>query len=456
MSLLKPPVEVVQGGTGATDAATARSNLGITDIATQTVTQYDVLVGGAANAITSIGPGSAGQVFQSGGAAANPAYSTSTYPTTATGTGTLLRADGTNWAATTATYPNIATGTGTIMRADGTNWVASTATYPNTATGTGTVLRADGTNWVASTATYPNTATATGTILRADGTNWSATTATYPTTTTANQILYSSATNTISEITTANNSVVLTDGSGVPSLGTSLSNDFTYTSATAGVTRALTVSNTDNTNSASIAKVVASTGGASAGDAFYQATTTATTWSWGCDNSDSDAYVLSQNAALGTTNVMRVATTGEVTFPLQSAFLAYNSSTRSDATGDGTLVSPVVFDSEVFDQNSDFASNTFTAPVTGKYHLSATVLIQQATAAMPITGQIITSNRTYTLYNSSVAVVGNNTIIMSVLADMDANDTATVSLLLSGGAKVVDIYGDGTTYRTVFSGYLVC
>lgn len=49
-----------------------------------TTTQHDVLVGGASNGITSVGPGSAGQVLQSGGAAADPAYSTATYPSTTT------------------------------------------------------------------------------------------------------------------------------------------------------------------------------------------------------------------------------------------------------------------------------------------------------------------------------------------------------------------------------------
>ena len=49
-----------------------------------TVTQFDVLVGGVSNAISSIGPGAAGQVLQSGGNAANPAYSTATYPSTTT------------------------------------------------------------------------------------------------------------------------------------------------------------------------------------------------------------------------------------------------------------------------------------------------------------------------------------------------------------------------------------
>jgi hypothetical protein len=67
-----------------------------------------------------------------------------------------------------------------------------------------------------STATYPSTATGTGTILRADGTNWVATTATYPATTTINQLLYSSANNVVSGLTTANNGVVTTGTTGTP------------------------------------------------------------------------------------------------------------------------------------------------------------------------------------------------------------------------------------------------
>lgn len=95
-----------------------------TAISGSAVTQYDVLVGGATNAISSVGPGSAGQVLQSGGNAANPAYSTATYPATATGTGTILRADGTNWAATTTTYPNT-NAVNTIMYATSANVLGS-------------------------------------------------------------------------------------------------------------------------------------------------------------------------------------------------------------------------------------------------------------------------------------------------------------------------------------------
>lgn len=70
------------------------------------LTNHAVLVGAGTSTITKVGPtATAGQVFQSGGSAADPLFSTATYPSTATGTGTILRADGTNWVATTATYP---------------------------------------------------------------------------------------------------------------------------------------------------------------------------------------------------------------------------------------------------------------------------------------------------------------------------------------------------------------
>lgn len=53
---------------------------------------------------------------------------------------------------TTASFPATATTTGTILRADGTNWVASTATYPNTTTA-GTFLVSASVNAVTATAT---------------------------------------------------------------------------------------------------------------------------------------------------------------------------------------------------------------------------------------------------------------------------------------------------------------
>lgn len=60
---------------------------------------------------------------------------------------------------------------------------------------------------------------------------WS--TATYPATTTANRLLYSSATNTVVDLATVNSSILVTDGSGVPSLGTAIPNGVTATTQAA-------------------------------------------------------------------------------------------------------------------------------------------------------------------------------------------------------------------------------
>lgn len=90
-------------GSGSFTTTGAASNL---TLSLTGLTNHAVLVGAGTSTITKVGPtGTAGQVLQSGGAAADPAFSTATFPATATGTGTILRADGTNWVATTATYP---------------------------------------------------------------------------------------------------------------------------------------------------------------------------------------------------------------------------------------------------------------------------------------------------------------------------------------------------------------
>lgn len=71
------------------------------------------------------GTATAGQMLRSGASAA-PAWSTATFPATATGTGTILRADGTNWAASTNTYPNT-TSVNHILYATSANVIGSSA-----------------------------------------------------------------------------------------------------------------------------------------------------------------------------------------------------------------------------------------------------------------------------------------------------------------------------------------
>lgn len=74
------------------DATTARANLGLTNVAIQNVTQYNTLVGGASDSITSITPGSAGDLYVSTGASSDPNFITPT-----AGTGLSLNSDGTTF-----------------------------------------------------------------------------------------------------------------------------------------------------------------------------------------------------------------------------------------------------------------------------------------------------------------------------------------------------------------------
>jgi hypothetical protein len=164
--------------------------------------------------------------------------------------------------------------------------------------------------------------------------------------------------------------------------------------------------------------------------------------------------------ASATGNVMVALDTGEITYPLQSAFLAYLPSNDNDVTGDNTnwRLGSVTALTEVYDQNSDFNTNgTFTAPVTGRYLLGYVVLVAGLASGFLTKFTIITSNREYQngvngLNPSSVSQMGFE---IYTCADMDAGDTATFYALVQGGTKVADILGN-STLCTYVNGYLIC
>ena len=134
------------------------------------------------------------------------------------------------------------------------------------------------------------------------------------------------------------------------------------------------------------------------------------------------------------------------------AFLVQPNAEQTNIAVD--TVTDIVFDVERFDQGSNFASNTFTAPVTGKYFLNVSLYGKQVDSASDyIQVYIVTSNRTYTMiidpdFGQDAAYWSFNN---SVLADMDVNDTAKIQVFQSTGSAQLDI---GTA--SYFSGYLVC
>lgn len=99
----------------------------------------------------------------------------------------------------------------------------SKTTLPTTATANLMLLSTGtGNGNVWSTSTIPTSAGSAGKVLRSDGTNYALSTSTFADTYTAGNLLYASSSNTVAGLATANSSVLVTDGTGVPSLSTTL------------------------------------------------------------------------------------------------------------------------------------------------------------------------------------------------------------------------------------------
>jgi hypothetical protein len=113
------------------------------------------------------------------------------------------------------------------------------------------------------------------------------------------------------------------------------------------------------------------------------------------------------------------------------------------------------FDNEIYDQNADFntSTKTFTAPVTGRYMLSANMnFLNVDIDASYYQIELKTSNRAYLhiLSPKFTEDVPYYTANISICADMDASDTAYVRVYQSGGAAQTDINASSH-----FSGFLV-
>jgi hypothetical protein len=156
----------------------------------------------------------------------------------------------------------------------------------------------------------------------------------------------------------------------------------------------------------------------------------------------------------GTTGIA-ISANGEVTMAAQPAFLASAAGDIGNITGDGTAYT-MIFSTEVFDQNGDFdGTSTFTAPVDGRYWISAMTRTGGVSSSMNDGSfRITATSKTFELTWHAFNLIrggGTGSIWNSVLVDMDAGDTVTIVLDIAGGGLAVDI-GGGTAW---FSGVLV-
>ena len=165
----------------------------------------------------------------------------------------------------------------------------------------------------------------------------------------------------------------------------------------------------------------------------------------------------------GETTVGTIDTTGAWTFPLQPAFSVTTNATQENLTEDAD--NTIVFGLEIFDTNGDFASNTFTAPVAGKYMITAKMVVAEIDhdGAYYAAFQIVSSNRDYSVNYSVRNFLQSQpelwTFQVAAVVDMDASDTAFVRYRESGpGASQTDVYNansSGAQEQHQFTGYLL-
>mgnify|MGYP003144415444 CR=1 FL=1 len=135
-----------------------------------------------------------------------------------------------------------------------------------------------------------------------------------------------------------------------------------------------------------------------------------------------------------------ISDNGEMVNTSQPCFMIHAGANTNLAEGSAIAID---FPTEVFDIGGNFASDTFTAPVTGKYSLGFNIIFDDMdSAATYFRINFITSNREYECSrisgNNFPADALNVPISVHIIADMDANDTAYIQWYQSGGTAQVD------------------
>lgn len=471
------------------------------------LTNHAILVGAGTTTITKIGPtATAGQVLQSAGAAADPVFSTATYPSTTT-VSQVLYSSGTN------AINGLPTANNGVLLTNGSgvpsigNTLGAGFTYTTSVAGATTliqILNTDNTNAGSHSLEQikvggtsggdPYTTYASGTSRaygigidnQSSGQPFSVSTAandnvrpgagtkllnitaagvpSFPQAGwTTDGALYSAASGVISSTSAPTAGTVLTETGLVPTFSTTVTGtgSFTFQDTTAGDKRNLFSYHTDGTNTASHAVVAAVTTG-SGGNPFMAVSVAANRFfSYGIIQSDSNALQLltaNNSTITAGATVYRMSTSGAQTVPLQPSFGAYQNGDVSNVTGDSTNYT-IIFGNELFDRASNYDNTTgvFTAPVTGIYQFSCMVLYLSVIAAGQCLLQLVTTARPYTFGAGGTSLVGNVPLGFSVAVPMTAGDAAHVVAQVGNMTKVVGIYGTSSgDVRTYFSGVLLC
>ena len=148
--------------------------------------------------------------------------------------------------------------------------------------------------------------------------------------------------------------------------------------------------------------------------------------------------------------------------PTNPAFKAYANVDITDVTGDTTIYT-ILWAAEAFDKGGNFAVGTdlFTAPVTGIYPFNVNLILKDIAAGHTagVLTLVSSGGPTELLWSgnpAAIAVAGVLAIQGSAVLNLTAAQTVSCTLMVSGGAKDVDIKGGAVaTGPSSFSGFLL-
>jgi hypothetical protein len=162
--------------------------------------------------------------------------------------------------------------------------------------------------------------------------------------------------------------------------------------------------------------------------------------------------------------------TGIVTFsqveekPINPAFGVILSANLTNLTGDGTIISPIPFNTKSFDQDNNFnvATSQFIAPFTGVYHFTMGVYLSNIGASH--TSAQVSINTPTSQYATDLGDLvnsrdPNNSISgsLNVVTHLTAGDAVFCQAVVNNGTKVVGLaaIATGGYVASWFQGFFV-
>jgi C1q domain len=150
----------------------------------------------------------------------------------------------------------------------------------------------------------------------------------------------------------------------------------------------------------------------------------------------------------------------------QPVVYAYLNTGLSNVTGDGTNVSPVIFDTILSQQGSAYNATTgvFTAPVTGFYLIEAQITFSGLTAlhnAGSLAVNTTSSGTPKSVFNPGALFAGSlvtngASFSISALLNLTATNTVSIGAVVAGSTKTVGIQGENSGEYTRLTIVLLC